>query len=344
MSKEKDIAFALLRSSIDGQQPLLETQSLTTSEWWSEFRLLQQNHVSALASVAIEKLDLPREVRVPWLAEREKAIKWYRYQLEVQQDIVNRMTKHGIETMILKGTHTAQYYPTAELREFGDLDFFFKQHQAADTVAQHELGVDITNTSHHHTKYAYRGVTIESHYDFINSHYPPSNQQYEQLLKQLAPSETFEILFMLRHLAGHFAASRITLRDVIDWYLACRTLINKVDWAAVQKTVVDYGMECYASALCSIVEHRFGYKIPLADVANQDCEIETEMVENDIIFGDTTTVDKGLDGIVRLPWKLKRHNAMKWKRRMVYNDSSFRLWIAAVCSHIEKPDSIIHKQ
>ena len=344
MINERDIAFALVRSALDGKTPELGDKPVGTSMWWSVFKLLQRNHVAALASMAAERIDVPREVKIPWLAEREKAANWYNYQLEVQQDIVSRMDKHGIETMVLKGTHTAQYYPVAATREFGDIDLFFKQHKEADAVAQREMGVEISNNSHHHSKYTYRGVTIESHYDYVNRHYPPSNQHYEQLLKQLAPSATFEVLFLLRHLAGHFAASRITLRDVIDWLLTCCTLGDNVDWTVVQKVVNDYGMESFTSILCSIVEHRFGYKIPLAIAESQDYEIETDMVEQDILYGDDASVDKGLDGPARLIWKMRRHRAMSWKRHMVYNDSKLRLWLTALCSHAEKPSSIMHKQ
>ena len=34
---------------------------------------------------------------------------------------------------------------------------------------------------------------------------------------------------------GHFAAGRITLRDVTDWALTCKALGDKIDWSAVDK-------------------------------------------------------------------------------------------------------------
>lgn len=342
---ERDIAFNLLRSAIDGQPPYLGTKPIGANVWWSVFRLLQHNHVAALASLALEHIDdLPRKVKIPWLAEREKAANWHRYQLDVQQDIVDHMSRHSIETLVLKGTHTAQYYPVPELREFGDLDLYFQRHKEADAVAQSEMGVEINHGSHHHTKYAYRGVTVESHCNFVNCHYPPSNRHYEQLLEPMAPSATFEVLFLLRHMAGHFAASRITLRDVVDWYLTCRTLNNDVDWDTVLETTKDFGMTDFAQALCSIVEHRFGYKIPLAFEGGPEGSINRNMVEEDIIYGDASSADKGLDGIGRLAWKLGRYRAMGWKRRMVFNDKPLLLLISSITSHAEKPQSILHKQ
>lgn len=334
MVNEIDIAFALLRASLSGKAP--EVEHLEASQWWNLFRLLQANHVSALTAEALATLEVPREVKIPWLAESDKAVRWHRYQQEVQQDIVDTMTKHGIETLVLKGTHTAQYYPHPETREFGDLDLYFHdRHDEADRVAREVLKVDVSNDAHHHSKYNYRGVTVESHYDFVNRHYPPSNRRYEALLKELAPGPTFEVLFLLRHMAGHFAASRITLRDLVDWTLTCRALNDKVDWDKVERAIHDFGMTKFATMLNSIADSRLGSQ-PLSYSDTQS------LIEHDIVYGSMD--DNSADGIGRLGWKLRRWRALGWKRKMVYNDNSLRLFLASMTSHTMKPQSILHKQ
>ena len=342
---ECDLTFHLLRSALDGQTPCLFTQPIEAGTWWKLFRLLQRNHVAALASVAFDTMDAtqlpPRDVRVPWIAERDKAINWHLHQATVQQEIVDVMQKHGIETLVLKGTHTAQYYPQAELREFGDLDlYFYDRHDEADRVAREILKVEVSNDAHHHSKYNYHGVTVESHYDFINRHYPPSNKRYEQLLKKLAPSATFEVLFMLRHMACHFAASRITLRELVDWALSCRTLKEKADWSIVQTTIEDFGMAYFVQLLNTIAEKRLGLPIPLPTADSQN--LDTKTMEQDIVYGSIG--DHNADGLSRLGWKMKRWHALGWKRQMVYSDSSLSLWLASLTSHTMKPQSILHKQ
>ena len=76
---------------------------MSSKDWWSLFRLLQKNRVAALASEAFAHSDVkpPREVLIPWLSERQKAERWYKHQYEVQQDIVDTMAKHGINTLVL---------------------------------------------------------------------------------------------------------------------------------------------------------------------------------------------------------------------------------------------------
>ena len=349
MYKEIDIAFALLRAAFENneEQITLNSQFLTLNshDWWSLFRLMQVNHVAAMTAGVLATLDVPREVKIPWLAEADKSKRWYTYQTEVQQDIISQMSHHGIETLVLKGTHIAQYYPVPEMREFGDLDlYFYDRHDEADAVAQSELGVEVSNDAHHHSKYNYRGVTVESHYDFLNVHYPPSNRRYETMLKELAPSPTFEVLFLLRHMAVHFASARIMLRDLVDWTLTCRALNDKVDWHLVEKTIEDYGMTEFVSALNTIIEHRLGASLSLHDIMSRSIDISVfQKMEYDIVYGSPETYDKKADGFARLGWKIRRWRTLDWKRRMVFCDSKISLLVASLSSHTEKPRSILHK-
>ena len=261
--------------------------------------------------------------------------------------IVDTLQKHGIQTLVLKGTHIATYYPHPELREFGDLDlYFFDKHDEADRVAKKELRVSISDKSHHHTKYDYRGVTVESHYDFVNTHYPPSNRNYETLLKEQAPTPTFEVLFLLRHMACHFAASRITLRDLVDWTLTCQALGDKVEWTLVNKTIEDYGMTEFVAVLNAIATQHLGVSMSQCLAVLQSCSLDVSLVhkvEHDLVYG-SEEADNKADGLKRLGWKLRRWRALAWKRRMVFNDSPLRLLLTSLTSHIEKPQSILHKQ
>lgn len=261
MVNEPDIVFELLKASLSGDVP--KVSAMDAHDWWHIFRLMQANHVAALTAGAMATQEVPREVKIPWLAERDKAERWYRYQAEVQQEIVDTMTRHGIETLVLKGTHTAQYYPQPDLREFGDLDLYFHdRHDEADAVAERELHVTVSNVSHHHSKYDYRGVTVESHYDFFNCHYPGSNRRYNQMLIALVPSSTFDVLHFLRHAAIHFADRGLRLRDLSDWV---QIISNSkgIDWNTVGAEVERFGMSSFVAALDSLTHSRLGIASPL---------------------------------------------------------------------------------
>ena len=144
-------------------------------------------------------------------------------------------------------------------------------------------------------------------------------------------------------MACHFAASRITLRDLADWMLTCRALEAQVDWTAVQDTVEQYGMTAFVYALNSIAEKQLGYRPPIDSHGSSDDLEAVGRLEHDIVYGSTDTDDRGADGMARLTWKMRRWRALAWKRRMVYNDNSLRLFLASLTSHAEKPHSILHK-
>ena len=334
---EVGLMFGLVRAALERRQAD-GMEAVEASGWWRLFRLAQQNHVAALVADALPA-GVPRDVLMPWLAEREKVAARHRYQRQVQQQVEEVMQQHGITTLVLKGTHTAQYYPQPELRDFGDIDlYFFNRHDEADTVVAHELHVAVDRHAHHHTRYDLRGVTVESHFDFVNRHYPPSNRRYEEMLKTLAPSATFEVLFLLRHMAGHFSASRIALRDVVDWALTCRALEREVDWKTVGDMIGEYGMVNFAAVLNCIAAERLGIKVPL-----QKSNVEVSAVERDIVLGSDAVLETGIDGLPRLGWKLRRWRALAWKRKMVYNDNQTLLLMASMTAHTMKPQSILHK-
>lgn len=344
MTGEVAVLFGLLRSALTGEP----TDAPAGTDWQRIFRLLQQNHVAALASEAFSHLPQekkpPRNVLIPWLSEREKAAAWYRHQLGVQQEIEALMQQHGIETLVLKGTRLARLYPQAELREFSDLDlYFYSRHHEADQLAAKHLGVQVSNDSHHHTKYDYRGVTVESHYDFVNRHTPPSNRRFEAQLKELATTHsqlpTFEILFLLRHMAGHFAASRITLRDLVDWHLLASAHRSDADWDVVAKAAKDSGMEGFVGVLNAIAALRFGNENPLH--RSEDTAL-IGRVEHDTVYGSLEEHKE--ENLGRLLWKLRRYRANRWKHRLAYShDPAWRLFMASLTAHAAKPRSILHK-
>jgi hypothetical protein len=317
MVNETDIAFALLRSTIDGTVPELEPMG--ASQWWQVFRLMQRHHVVAISYMAAARCQMPREVLMPWLSESEKATDWHRYQLTVQQDIVDIMQRNGIPCMVLKGTHTAQYYPESELREFGDLDLYFgDRHAEADEVARRELKVTVDETPHHHTRYSYRGVMVESHYEFFNRYYPGSNRHYNSMLASMEPSPTFDVLHFLRHAAIHFAAQSLNLRDLCDWVFLANGC-NNVDWNRVETEVKRFGMSTFVATLDRITRSRLGTSSPLQG----DCPdgLATQM-ENDIIYG-------GLPG-----GTIRQYIHNRWKRHLAFNDNEISLLTHKVISHL----------
>lgn len=304
MRTEIDITFALLKSAIDGSTS--ELGSMDVQRWWSLFRRMQQNHVAALTYSATAQCEVSRDVLMPWLSEREKAIDWHHYQSSVQQDIIDTMQRNGIRTMVLKGTHLAQYYPEPQLREFGDLDlYFFDNHSEADRVAQRELRVTVNTEPHHHTRYNFRGVTVESHYDFFNSYYPGSNKPYNKMLLSVAPSATFDVLHFLRHAAIHFAAKGLNLRDLCDWVMIVATG-KDIDWNTVEREISRFGMAPFVATLDEVTRTHLGIASPLHFCAPAGA---VDRLVNDLFYGKPHST------------AVEQYFHSRWKRRLAFGDS-----------------------
>ena len=314
-AEEIDIAFALLRSAISGETLVLDNKPIETDTWWNVFKLVQQHHVVALSYDGATRCEVPRKVIMPWLAEREKAVDWHCYQTDVQHEIVGVMQRNNIPARILTGTHLAQYYPQPELREFVDLDFYFGDwHKEADELAQKELHIAIDTKPHHHTKFDYRGVTVESHYDFFNRHYPASNHQYNCILASLGRSTTFDVLHFLRHAAIHFASQGLKMRDLCDWaFIATRA--SDVDWNMVKATMGRFGMSDFVATLDSVTHSRLGVASPLWDNCQTgfDEKLEEDMFHSSLIG--------------------KKRNR-GWKRSLTFNDTAISLLIHKAISHL----------
>ena len=132
----------------------------------------------------------------------------------------------------------------------------------------------------------------------------------------------------------------------MDWALTCQALEDKVDWTLVNKTIEDYGMTDFVAVLNAIATQHLGVSMSHCLAVLQSCSLDVSLVhkvEHDLVYG-SEEADNKADGLERLGWKLRRWRALAWKRRMVFNDSPLRLLLTSLTSHIEKPQSILHKQ
>ena len=338
--------YRLVNSALAGENLWRDADYPTPQEWGALHQLMQQNHLSALTATVLPTLPAehqpPRGIKLAWLMQQQQVADCYEQRRGVEREIHELSSSHGINCLTLKGSQIARHYPRPELRECGDLDlYFYNQHAAADELVSKHFGISINNDSPHHTTYSLRGIPVESHYSLLNTHYPPSNKAYERLLLSHIPSATFELLFMLRHMACHFAASRITLRDLVDWHLTTRALEKAAHWDVLAQAAADYGMSAFASALTTLVEKRFGHRIPLHTAT---VPVAThEAVEHDILFGSTASEEYLGNGLGRLRWKIQRYRSNRWKQHLVFKEPAAKLLVASIAAHSMKPHSILHK-
>lgn len=276
---------------------------------------------------------------------------------------------HGFKMMVLKGYACGLDWPRPEHRPYGDIDIWlFGRQEEADAVLAKEKGIKIDRSHHHHTVFEWNGFTVENHYDFVNVYAHRSSAELEKIFKELGseknlnpnvnsvgkrincvevdgqkvylPSANLYALFLMKHMASHFAAVGITLRQVLDWAFFVEKHTNEVDWKWLDGLLVKYHLKEFFNCINAIcVEdlgfefnglYAYGLQLTVADVNLK------ERVLADILNPQFTSAEP--DGFVpRMIHKYRRWQGNAWKQRLCYEESRWSAFWTLLWSHLIKP-------
>lgn len=353
-----DVLMRILRISLF-EEPVQDFPRLTDSQWQEFFSFSMRQKVVSLLHNGISRLpDDVRPSRSVWLrfcAERAKVEAKSARQSQALDSLAAFYHSHAIRTMLLKGPFLTSCYPCPHMRDYGDLDvYLFGDYQRADALVSNEFGIRVTHEAHHHTKFVFQGITVENHYDFLNTHAIPSNKTLEQMLKSLAadagrgdyanpqvflPSPDFNAIFLVRHLAGHFAAGQVTIRDLCDWCMFLHCYDNQVDWDEVSRVYNQYGLAQFVGALQAILS-KYLLCNPIPQLGPSVDDALANRVLHEILFGEFSEPDFQGSGLGRLRWKWRRFRASSWKYSLVYTDPLASLFFSGLWAHLQRPKSL----
>lgn len=284
-----------------------------------------------------------REFNIPrlqFLGMPNHQRKLYRQHEQAVGNLARFYAQHNIPMMLLKGHGLSLNYPKPELRPCGDIDIYlFGKWREADRAIQCEKGIAVSSEHEHHTTFDWEEISVENHYDFVNTLTRRSNRKLEAKFKQLAQdrSHTFEIegqpislpspnlngLFLLRHAALHFAAEGISLRHVLDWAFFVEKHGTQVDWSWLVERARHYNMHRFLSCIDRISVEQFGFSPSIFPVLETDTQL-TERVLGDIIQYHGMTVDQPfLD-------KMKRWASRSWQYNICFSDSRLSYLLTSI--------------
>ena len=338
--------FALLRNALGLSEELPDCSHIL---WQEFFCFAQQQNIAPLLVPTIARLPEsqrpPRSVWIPWLAEQNKAQNKYKTTLAAVKTITSLLSSHGIPSLIFKGLTISNCYPNPSLRPFSDVDIYhFGKYKEADQLLHDQLGITIVDRAQPHTQYMYKGIMFENHYSFLNLQAIPSNRDYEQLLQSLlqypsfdipseycTPNPTFTALYMMRHIAGHFAAGGITLRHLCDWRMFLEHHFENVDWPIVNATFDAHHMAPFVDA----IEELSSFNIQPSSLNSQHSQILSSIL--------SPLPPHSSESFTRLFWKIRRYNANRWKRSITCRDSECSLLFHSLTSHLRNPYTLLHR-
>lgn len=360
MNQVSEILLASVRGALNGEavsSGLLA--NLEPSQWLELVKLAQQHNVMPLVCDGLAGLrkELPAKVFARVAGLTVVAEDKYEARVNVIKTIASLMAENKIPLMVIKGYGVSLYYPQPNHRSFSDIDtYHFGQLEAADKVLKERLGVDIDVDVHHHTTCVYKGVLIENHYDFINVTQHRSCARYEKILKAEAAKETrlhrideqeimlpsamFNALFLMRHMALHYAAERVSVRHLCDWKQFVEAEGENVDWERVNEVYAEYNMKRFADAITALCIDHLGMKRDVVPGVERDAKLENRIL-NDILYAEFS--EEKPEGFLRIVWwKTRRFFANRWKHKLVYNESWLWTFFQSSWAHLIKPKTITH--
>lgn len=360
MNKVCDILFEALRCVLCGGQFREELLvGVTEAEWIELLTLAQQHNVLPLLcdGIAMQRKHIPPKAFSKLVGLTVLGEDKYAQRVEIIKKMTKLLSTHNIPLMIIKGYGVSLYYPQPNHRVFSDIDTYnFGQIKEVDKVMAEAWGVAIDDDVHHHTTCVYKGVLIENHYDFIESHSHNSNARFEKLLKMeaerecrthkigeqeiLLPSPMFNALFLMRHMASHYAAERVSVRHLCDWKQFVEAEGKNVDWERVNEVYAEYNMKRFADAITALCIDHLGMKRDVVPGVVRDAKLENRIL-NDILYAEFS--EEKPEGFLRIVWwKTRRFFANRWKHKLVYNESWLWTFFQSSWAHLIKPKTITH--
>lgn len=160
---------------------------------------------------------------------------------------------------MIKGYGVSLNWYEPNHRPIGDLDIYnFGKWHEADALVAKTYGIRIDYGHEHHTIFNYKEVSVENHYDFINTKAHRDAPKIEARLKALADmnyreievdgakvylsSADFNAIFLMRHMGQHFAGEVLSLRQVLDWGFFVYAHHNEVDWKEMIDSLKEIGI------------------------------------------------------------------------------------------------------
>ncbi|MCR5430064.1 MAG: nucleotidyltransferase family protein [Eubacterium sp.] len=348
MDYTKRVFLGLVANCICKEKRITEIdfQKLDSDEL---IRLSRINTVSAIVYSASKEFDeVPKDLLGTLREDFMKSV-WKMSKYKTVLDMVaEKLAKADFPYVLVKGKTIAKCYPSEELRDMSDLDIVVPQEKFEEAKeyfltfceekpiqVSHEYEIsfviDIVNIELH-CNVAYKKnlsgkVDYEKYFKDISSHSVPNEG-----INEVEPSVGF--IFDIYHMAQHFYYGGCGVRMITDIAVQIRYYENKFDWDEILDSLKEIGLFEFAINIFSIVDDRFGIRVPSGQYKKRN--IPEECIEYFVdagIFGasninsDVGTIRKS-DSTLR--WVFPSYGYMREYCEWFENKPAFLLPVAYV--------------
>lgn len=292
--------------------------------------------------------DSLRQVVIKWYGKAQMFRQAYQVRLLAMREMAEVFAKEKLDVMFFKGAALAQIYPDPVCRVFSDIDFYLYGKYEEGLEALKRYGIEFDSCPNLHTTAFLHGVLLENHFDFLNRWNHKQNLLLDDELKKMAEEEgrtikasflgegidnayvmtpTMNAVFLIRHMALHFAVETISLRMLYDWILFLKHQAKEVDWHRVEKLYEASGMTEFVGIVQGLLLSHFGVEVP-------ECPIKpltgkkTERVWESIQCTPDVKPEAQKKNMAYYLSKPKVFLDNRWKHKIVFpGESHFRLFM-----------------
>lgn len=353
--------FVLLRLALGTQraEDAATLAGLPISEWAALLELASQQNVMAIAYDGLEQLvdNIPvsdiAAKQADAVAWTDFVVSWggnvffmeqrYAHYQATIASLVKFLCEHSIRMMLLKGYGLSLNYPIPTHRPCGDIDIFcYADGFLVDKLVSEELGIKVKDGDSHHSKFNYKGWSVENHHSFMEQDSYRSNRSFEKELLQWIeegreaimvndvafdiPAPSLMALHLTRHAGCDFASNTISLRQLLDWALFVDKRSAEVDWDRVTNIIDSMGMRGFLDLMNDLSVNVLGLSKDKFPPFKENGKLRCRAI-NDILFAPR--VNEFPDYRKKLVYGLAKtrqawHN--RWKNRLVFNESFLSLY------------------
>ena len=294
-------------------------------------------------------------LRYKWIGYGLSAEGTYQHYVETISDLAQLYKSRGFRMVLFKGYALSRYYPNPHHRSVGDIDIAILDESGewcqreADGIFRREFGIHVEKAKNtHHSKYMFRGLSVENHYEFSNTYMKKGkSKKFEEILQLVCRDEgmetineslflaspTFNALFLMWHLSSHFCGSCITLRQLCDYMVFMEHDYEKIDWSFVRKVFKDYELEKFARVIDGVLVNSLKARKNIYNDGIRFSDLE-ERVIKDIFEG--REYKTWIERIIRYP-------RFAWKFKLVRNNSWVQLVISSIKIHLFHKEDLLVK-
>lgn len=252
-----------------------------------------------------------------------------------QNELIRELDGLSMPYVILKGESAAAFYPNAQLRQLGDVDFLVTP-EHADLLTDHMQSIGYTHSwepGDYHQVLQKPGALLELHRSVAGVPEGAARQPVQEFLDTLlqerillraesgsfyAPCHSHQALILLLHMQHHIVAKGMGLRQLMDWACLINATWQDSFWEdrllPLLRTIGLYTFAAVTTRLCSLY---LGSHCP-AWAQQADTELCHALMEDILSSGNFGRKDDDRAGSLRMLPNWETEERSQGKLRLLY--------------------------